>query len=131
MDADRRHSVADAGGRMKSSRARFIFVVGMMLALCVPAGQGQTAAKKAHTFRGKVEKVDAASKTMVVNGEKVEGWMAAMTMTYVVDEDDVFKTVKAGDQITAKVYDGDFTLHEVQVAPPKGPAKGKAAAKKK
>ena len=28
--------------------------------------------------------------------------------------------VKAGDQITAKVYDGDFkTLHDVQVVPPK------------
>ena len=116
---------------MKSPGAQFVVVVGiMMLALCVPAGHAQTAEKKAHTFRGKVEKVDAPSKTMVVNGENVEGWMAAMTMTYVVDKDDVFKTVKVGDQITAKVYDGDFTLHEVQVAPPKGAAKGKAAKKK-
>jgi hypothetical protein len=32
--------------------------------------------------------------------------------------------------ITAKVYDGDFTLHDVQVAPPKSAAKGKAAGKK-
>ena len=80
---------------------------------------------------GSLDIVDAASKTMVVNGENVEGWMAAMTMTYVVDKADVFKTVKVGDQITAKVYDGDYTLHEVQVVPPKSPAKGKAAAKKK
>ena len=117
---------------MKSRRARFLVAVGMMmLVLGIPAARAQTAEKKAHTFRGKVEKVDAASKTMVVNGEKVEGWMAAMTMTYVVDKDDAFKTVKVGDQITAKVYDGDFTLHEVQVVPPKSPAKGKAAAKKK
>jgi Cu/Ag efflux protein CusF len=116
---------------MKSPRAQFLVVVGMMmLAVCVPAGQAQTAEKKAHTFRGKVEKIDAASKTMVVNGENVEGWMAAMTMTYVVDKDDVFKTVKVGDQITAKVYDGDFTLHDVQVAPPKNAAKSKAAKKK-
>ena len=116
---------------MTSPRARFLVVVGMMmLALCVSVGQAQTAAKKAHTFRGKVEKVEAASKTMVVNGEKVEGWMAAMTMTYVVDKDDAFKTVKVGDQITAKVYDGDFTLHDVQVVPPKSAAKSKAAKKK-
>jgi Cu/Ag efflux protein CusF len=117
------------GGHVTSPRAQFIVVVGMALALCVSAGQAQTAEKKAHTFRGKVEKVDAENKMLVVNGEKVEGWMAAMTMTYVVeDKADVFKTVKVGDQITAKVYDGDFTLHDVQVDPPKSPAKGKAAA---
>ena len=116
---------------MKSPRVQLIFIVGMTLALCVSAGRAQTAEKKAHTFRGKVEKVDAPSKMLVVNGENVEGWMAAMTMTYVVDKDDVFKTVKVGDQITAKVYDGDFTLHDVQVAPPKTPAKGKTTAKKK
>jgi Cu/Ag efflux protein CusF len=113
---------------MQSLRARFILVVAMTLALCVPAGHAQTAEKKAHTFRGKVEKVDAESKMLVVNGENVEGWMAAMTMTYVVDKADIFKTVKVGDQITAKVYDGDFTLHDVQVAPPKS-ARGKARQK--
>jgi Cu/Ag efflux protein CusF len=117
---------------MTSHRARFSLVAGLMLAVCVSAGQAQTAEKKAHTFRGKVEKVDAEGKTMVVNGENVEGWMAAMTMTYVVDgKADVFKTVKAGDQITAKVYDGDFTLHEVQVVPPKSSATGSPVGKKK
>jgi Cu/Ag efflux protein CusF len=116
---------------MNLRRAQFILVVGVMLALSLSTGHAQTAAKKAHLFRGKVEKIDAENKTMVVNGEAVEGWMAAMTMTYVVDKDTPFKTVKVGDQITAKVYDGDFTLHDVQVAPPKSPAKGKAAAPKK
>lgn len=44
--------------------------------------------------------------------------MGEMTMGYGVDGDTVFNRVKAGDQITAKVYEGDFTLHEVQVVPP-------------
>jgi Cu/Ag efflux protein CusF len=102
-------------------RAPFTIVVGLTLALAlslstVLAGQG----KKEHPFRGKVEKVDAKAKTLTVNGENVEGWMGAMTMTYGVDKEDVLNKVKAGDQITAKVYDGDFkTLHDVQVAPPK------------
>jgi Cu/Ag efflux protein CusF len=55
-----------------------------------------------------------------VAGENVEGWMGPMTMSYAVDKDAVLAKVKAADQITAKVYDGDFkTLHEVQVVPPK------------
>jgi hypothetical protein len=36
-----------------------------------------------------------------------------------VDKDSVLKEVKAGDQITATVYEGDFkTLYNVKVVPP-------------
>ncbi len=84
----------------------------------------QQSGKKSFTFHGKVEKVDAKEKKLTVNGENVDGWMAAMTMTYGVDKEDVLKQVKSGDQITAKVYDGDFkTLYEVKVDPPKSGAK--------
>jgi Cu/Ag efflux protein CusF len=84
-------------------------------------GYAQQNGKKEHIFRGKVEKVDVQGKTLTVNGEKVEGWMGAMTMSYGVDKEDSLKNVKAGDQITAKVYDGDFkVLHEVQVVPAAG-----------
>lgn len=75
---------------------------------------------KEHVFHGKVEKVDEKAKTLTVNGESVPGWMAAMTMMYAVDNKDVVAKLKAGDEITAKVYDGDQqTLYDVQPAPPK------------
>ena len=85
-----------------------------------PAAQSTSSAapagKKEHVFRGKIEAVDPKTKSMTVNGENVEGWMSAMTMQYSADKDDVYEKVKPGDQITAKVYDGDFgTLHDVQV----------------
>jgi len=81
-----------------------------MAAICL----GQPApAKKPLTFHGKVEAVSADGLT--VNGEKVEGWMDAMTMKYKVDDPKVLKTVKAGDKITATVYEGDLSLHKVQV----------------
>ena len=72
-------------------------------------------AKKSFTFHGKVESIDAASKSMTVDGNKVEGWMDAMSMKYVVDNADVFKTVKVGDMIEATVYDGDYKLYKVHV----------------
>ena len=101
-------------------RTQWMTLVGAMLTvlLLVPTMSAQQTARKEHAFRGKVEKVDAKAKTVTVAGENVEGWMAAMTMTYKVDKEDVFKQVKAGDQITAKVYDGDFqVLHDVKIVP--------------
>lgn len=74
--------------------------------------------KKSYTFHGKVESIDAPSKSMTVNGAKVEGWMNAMTMKYKVDNADVFKDAKAGDTIEATVYEGDYTLYQVHVVKP-------------
>jgi Cu/Ag efflux protein CusF len=71
--------------------------------------------KKSFTFHGKVQTIDAASKSMTVDGDKVEGWMDAMSMKYAVDNADVFKTVKVGDTIEATVYDGDYKLYKVHV----------------
>jgi hypothetical protein len=76
---------------------------------------GKPSGNKEHTFRGKVEKIDGSTGMLTVSGENVPGWMEPMTMNYHVEKPDNV-TVKVGDRITAKVYDGDFTtLHEVRV----------------
>jgi Cu/Ag efflux protein CusF len=104
---------------MASRYSSVSIAIVLAFALSVAVGHAQQTDKKAHTFRGKVEKVDAKSKTLTVAGENVEGWMGAMTMTYAVDKDDAIAKVKTGDQITATVYDGDFkVLHDVKVVPP-------------
>ena len=105
---------------MKSQPTRIAIVLTVMLAVCLSSMHAQQSGKKEHPFRGKVEKIDTKAKTLTVNGENVEGWMGAMTMSYAVDKPEVVDKIKVGDQITAKVYDGDFkTLHDVQVVPEK------------
>jgi hypothetical protein len=68
------------------------------------------------TFHGKVEAVTEKGPT--VNGEEVKGWMRAITMNYPVDRPEALKNVKVGDQITATVFQGDMTLHNVEVVRP-------------
>jgi Cu/Ag efflux protein CusF len=106
--------------------ARTIALVAALPVLFVSAtmAQNSNAGKKSFTFKRKVEKVDVAAKKITVNGERVEGWMESMTMLDAVDKEDMLKKLKVGDQITAKVYEGDFmVLHDVQVVPPaKAPA---------
>lgn len=106
---------------MGIARRRLLTLV-LGAALCAlaaaPVMHAQQKGKKEYAFKGKVEKVDEKAKTLTVANENIPGWMGAMTMAYGVDQDAVLKQVKAGDQITATVYDGDLKLHNVKVVPP-------------
>ena len=62
-----------------------------------------------------MEAVNKDAKNLTVNGENVEGWMSAMTMNYKVDDPSILDKVKPVDQIMATVYDGDYSLHKVQI----------------
>jgi Cu/Ag efflux protein CusF len=95
---------------------RILALVLVMACLSAPLAVAQQNAKKSYVFKGKVESVGPRSLT--VANDKIEGWMDAMTMMYVVDKPEVLKTIKAGDRITATVYDGDTVLHDVKVVPP-------------
>ena len=92
----------------------FLVILAVSCLLGVTAS-AQQAKGKSHTLAGKVEGVQADRLT--VNHGKVEGYMDAMTMPYKVDKPDILKSVKVGDQITATVYDGDYTLYDVHVVP--------------
>jgi protein SCO1/2 len=85
--------------------------------LAASSGFAQGPAKKPMTFHAKVEAVDTATKSVKVDGEKVAGWMDAMTMDYKVDDPAILKTLKPGDQIMATVYEGDMVLHKIMVMP--------------
>jgi len=91
-------------------RMMTVFAAVLLLAM-VCLGQS----KKPYTFHGKVEAVKESSQSLTINGESVPGWMEAMTMDYKVDDPAILKKVKVGDQITATVYAGDYSLHKVQI----------------
>lgn len=84
----------------------------------------QQAKGKSHTLQGTVEAVQTDHR-VIVNHGKVPGYMDAMVMAYKVDKPDILKKVKAGDKISATVYDGDFTLYDIQVTPRQNKAKKK------
>jgi Cu/Ag efflux protein CusF len=85
------------------STRRHILAALLATGLFATNTNAQDAAKgKGMMFHGKVEAV--TNKGLTVNGEKVEGWMDAMTMSYPVDKPDVLKRVKVGDTIMANCY---------------------------
>lgn len=94
-----------------------VFACLMALLACAQTN----AKKKEYTLAGKVEAVNANAGKVTVNHGKVEGWMEAMTMAYPVDKPESLKNVKPGDRIEARVFEGDMTLHNLQVMRPEKP----------
>jgi cobalt-zinc-cadmium efflux system outer membrane protein len=106
--------------KLKRFRTALIAVVAIWLTFGFSQAPAQQQAKKAFIFHGKVEQVSAGSKRITVTSEPVEGWMGAMTMAYSVSNEGVLTKLEPGDQITARVYEGDVTLYDVEVVPQPG-----------
>jgi protein SCO1 len=81
----------------------------LVVALCALAGcggqQGSPAQGQERRFalKGTVISVDKAAERLVVDHEAIEGFMAAMTMPYLVANASELDAVGPGDQITADV----------------------------
>ena len=101
----------------------YLALAALLVSLLVAVVYGQQAdhsGKKEFVFKGTVEKVDASAKSISVKNENIPGWMNSMSMSYTVDKPEVLKNVKPGDQVTAKVFEGDFkVLYDLKVVPPK------------
>ena len=75
----------------------------------------QPTGKKEYTFRGTVEGVNPSGKTLTVQNENIPGWMSPMSMAYTVSNPEILSTLKPGNRITARVYEGDMKLYQVRV----------------
>lgn len=88
----------------------------IMAMMPTEAQQAEAAGKPTgFSLLGRVQEVSESTGRLTVNHGAVEGWMGAMTMGYAVDAPESLKEIKVGDQISATVYAGDFTLHNVKV----------------
>jgi protein SCO1 len=65
-----------------------------------------------------VSVVDRAHKQIIVKHEAIPGFMAAMTMPYMVKDDAALNQLEAGDRISARVVvtsDGDMWLDNIVI----------------
>lgn len=59
-----------------------------------------------YTLNGTVVKVDRETNVATIKGDKVPGWMDAMTMEYPVQDRNEYRALHAGEKITATVNVG-------------------------
>ena len=90
----------------------------VLLCMLAAASFGQAnSKKKSYTLHGKIEAVKDSEKKVTVKHDKIEGYMGAMTMDYKVADDAVLKKLKPGDEITATLYQDDYTLYDIRLTP--------------
>jgi protein SCO1 len=85
-------------------------------ALCVIlAGCGRQqappAAEQRYALKGKVVSIDKSQNQIVVDGQEIPGFMAAMAMPYPVVDPKLLDAAAPGDQITADVVVGNNSAH--------------------
>jgi Cu/Ag efflux protein CusF len=74
---------------------------------------------KQYKLDGVIVAIDPKGRIAKVNGQKIEGWMEAMTMEYPVKDQAEFATLHVGDHVTATVFVQDLNywlgeIHQVR-----------------
>jgi protein SCO1/2 len=96
-----------------NSARRQKFCLALVAVLCaVLAGCGQPQAQeKRYVLKGKVVSIDKSQKQIVVDGQDIPGFMAAMAMPYPVVDPKLLDAAAPGDQITADVVVTPTSVH--------------------
>jgi protein SCO1/2 len=95
----------------------------LYLAGCgAPAQGSQEIPVRRYEMRGEILRLDPEHHLATIRGEKIEGWMEAMTMEYPVKDIAEFQTLREGDRIIATVFvrGTDYWIGEIRHRPKKG-----------
>ena len=100
-------------------RRVFLAAAALLAGCAKPAPQ-----EKRYKLTGDVLRVDANTQMATIKGDKIEGWMEAMTMDYPVKDKAELAKLHEGDRISATVFVAESSYHigDIQVT-------GKAGAK--
>jgi Cu/Ag efflux protein CusF len=95
----------------------------LLVGLVLLAGCKKQAQEKRYTLTGEVLSVDPKGQTANIKGDKIEGWMEAMTMEYPVKDKSEFAKLAVGDRISATVFVNDVNYHigDIKVTGKAGP----------
>ena len=99
---------------MQFLRSALVAVPVLLLAACGPSLQSA----KHYQLTGKVVSFDRPGLSLVINGDAVPGFMAAMAMPYKVKQPSELNSLVPGDSITAVVVlqNNDYWLENIRVA---------------
>jgi Cu/Ag efflux protein CusF len=90
-----------------------------LVVICSLAAAGfaqANAKKKNYTLHGTIQAVKGSEQKVTVKHDKIEGYMGAMTMDYKVADPEMMKKLKTGDEITATIYEDEYTLYDIHPA---------------
>lgn len=82
-----------------------------LLAVVLMAGCLSHPVEKRYTLNGDVLAVNPNTQMATIKGDKIEGWMEAMTMEYPVKDRAELAKLKVGDRITATIFVSDAGYH--------------------
>lgn len=71
--------------------------------VCAACTQTRKEQPKLYTLHGTVVKLDRETNLATIKGDKIPGWMAAMTMQYPVQDRNQYLALHAGEKIEATV----------------------------
>lgn len=110
--------MSHSGGLHRGMRATILSVVALvcigMFTACGPSRSAQQAAAKGddkgakrYVLTGRVVSIDKPTQSMNVDGDAIPGFMAAMTMSYQVQDASALDKLSPGDQIKAEIVVGN------------------------
>jgi protein SCO1/2 len=71
---------------------------------------------KRYQLHGQIVRLDPHAQSAVISGQKIEGWMEAMTMEYPVKDQKEYQALHRGERITATVvvHNLDYWITDIR-----------------